>query len=204
MTDRICTVPDCDRPYDSIGWCGMHGQRWRRHGDPLWQPRRPLPIEQRYWSHVDRTGNPAGCHEWTGSRVGGYGQFWDGTYNANGQGRKVSATRWAWEHFIGPIPPETPFVLHHCDNPPCQNQKHHWLGTAQDNNTDRDRKGRNGGHKTAGEANGVAKLTAGHVAEIRRRYAYDGIAQIRLADDYGVSQTLVSAIVRRIVWRDSA
>lgn len=32
---RICAVDDCDREIWCRGWCSVHYQRWRRHGDPL-------------------------------------------------------------------------------------------------------------------------------------------------------------------------
>ena len=41
--------------------------------------------------------------------------------------------------------PKGQHVLHHCDNPPCVNPDHIYVGTPQDNANDRDRRGRNGG-----------------------------------------------------------
>ena len=41
--------------------------------------------------------------------------------------------------------PNKLFVLHHCDNPPCINPEHLFLGTAYDNTQDRIKKGRPGG-----------------------------------------------------------
>jgi hypothetical protein len=32
---RTCAIEGCDRPVRGHGWCHMHYQRWRRHGDPL-------------------------------------------------------------------------------------------------------------------------------------------------------------------------
>lgn len=31
---RTCSVPSCDRPHKSKGFCTPHYYRWRRHGDP--------------------------------------------------------------------------------------------------------------------------------------------------------------------------
>lgn len=51
------------------------------------------------------------------------------------------AHRVAWLMAKGPIP-DGLGVLHRCDNPPCVNVDHLFLGTVGDNNADRDRKGR--------------------------------------------------------------
>ena len=75
------------------------------------------------------------CIEWTGSRnPKGYGQKKVG-------GKTIFAHRWAWEQANGPIP-DGLHVLHTCDNPPCVNVDHLFLGTNADNVKDRDAKGR--------------------------------------------------------------
>lgn len=57
-------------------------------------------------------------------------------------GRYVRVHRLSWEHEFGPIP-EGLWVLHHCDNPPCINPDHLFLGTAKDNAEDCLSKNRN-------------------------------------------------------------
>ena len=92
--------------------------------------------QERFWSRVDRS--PGGCWEWTGRRArGGYGEIW-------WHGRDQRSHRVAWELLEGPIP-EGLFVCHHCDNPPCVRTSHLFLGTALDNNRDRQAKGRTTG-----------------------------------------------------------
>lgn len=78
-------------------------------------------------------------------------------------------TRWlahraSWTVFKGEIP-EGLCVLHKCDNPPCVNPEHLFLGTKKDNAQDRSRKGRNWNCK--GERNPNAKLTPATVVKIR-------------------------------------
>jgi len=58
------------------------------------------------------------------------------------------------------------------------------------------------GRKAAcGEDHGYSKLTEAQVIEIRERYARGGIYQWQLANEYGVSQRLVSLITRRENWK---
>lgn len=69
----------------------------------------------------------------------GYGIFNAGTGRANR--RTVYAHRFAWEITNGPIPVGL-LACHHCDNPPCCNPAHLFLGTHADNNADMNAKGR--------------------------------------------------------------
>jgi hypothetical protein len=56
-------------------------------------------------------------------------------------GKCVAAHRASYAEFVGPIP-EGMQVLHSCDNPPCINPDHLFLGTPADNVKDMFRKGR--------------------------------------------------------------
>lgn len=124
------------------------------------------------------------------------------------------AHRVAWELERGPIPPGM-CVLHRCDNPPCCNPEHLWLGTNADNMADRDAKGRgargdrNGvrlhpeihiASRPRGERNGSAKLTGSQVGEIRA-WVGRGFTRAAVAKEYGVSRTTVSQIVSGLLWR---
>ena len=77
------------------------------------------------------------CMVWNGHRnVHNYGQ-------KRIKGRMWLLHRYAWQWANGPIP-EGMCVCHACDNPPCVNPDHLWLGTQLENIRDRERKGRNG------------------------------------------------------------
>lgn len=91
-------------------------------------------------------------------------------------------------------------VLHRCDNPPCCNPAHLFLGTHADNVRDKVNKGRQSRHSSPGEAAGLAKLTNEQVLEMRRLYAEEHIRQVDLAARFGVGQSAVSAILRRRTW----
>ena len=88
---------------------------------------------ERFWNKVDiRDEND--CWIWTGGTVKQYGEF---RFND-----KIQSThRISWQIHFGTIP-EGMDVLHHCDNPPCVNPKHLFLGTHSDNMQDAEQKGR--------------------------------------------------------------
>jgi hypothetical protein len=107
-------------------------------------PRPPQPTdEDRFWQQVD-VGEDDACWPWTGHSLDGrgYGRF---TFH----GRQRKAHQVAWEMTHGPIlrqPGDTSYhgtcALHHCDNPPCCNPSHLFLGSHRDNMDDMVRKGR--------------------------------------------------------------
>ena len=74
-----------------------------------------------------------GCHNWIGSKVWGYGKFWDN--------KQYRAHRWIYEYLNGPIP-EGLVVRHMCHNRSCVNPEHLELGTHQDNMDDMIKAGR--------------------------------------------------------------
>lgn len=134
-----------------------------------------------------------GCWEWQGttSRMG-YGSIW-------AEGKLQAAHRLAFRVFVGCFPEEM-YVLHRCDNPPCCNPDHLFLGTHTDNMRDMAKKGRS--KDNAGEKNDSAKLTWPEVREIRRRRA-DGREPIRdLADEFGVSLGAIDHIIHNRTWKD--
>lgn len=133
MTYRdTCTVDGCSSPAKTWGWCDAHYAKERRAGNPLIKPRGTAT--ERFWSKVDRT-KPDACWPWIGYRnVHGYGTFWF-------EDRHVIASRMAWELTHAPITNGL-FVCHRCDNPPCCNPAHLFLGTMADNFHDAVAKGR--------------------------------------------------------------
>lgn len=152
--------------------------------------RSSLPLSEQFWEKADVRG-PDECWEWRGVRFveGDYGRLVR-------RGKNLRAHRVAYELSIGPIPPGLD-VLHTCDNPPCINPAHLWVGTDADNHRDRMLKGRN--RVQDGERNSNVKLTAEQVAEIRERYAA-GERQTALAREFGIKQPHVSRIVRGVAW----
>ena len=70
-----------------------------------------------------------GCIEFLGANSKGYG-------NLRIERRSQLTHRLAWEVEHGPIP-DGLNVLHKCDNPPCMNTDHLYLGTQSENTRDR-------------------------------------------------------------------
>jgi hypothetical protein len=153
-------------------------------------------IAERFWEKVDVRG-PDECWEWkAGRRTFGYGGF--GTED----GKSSPAHRVAWELTHGPIPPGDGYhgtcVLHRCDNPPCVNPAHLFLGTNADNARDKAEKGRVVSNVPRGEANCNAKLTNGQVLEIR---AHPEITGIEFSRRFGVTPMVVSNIRNGKTWK---
>lgn len=145
-----------------------------------------------FWSKVDRSGGPEACWEWQAGTTGsGYGRFKDGP---RGQ---VMAHRFAWELTHGDIPEEM-VICHRCDNPPCCNPAHLFLGTVLDNVRDKIHKGRF--RYATGESAGAAKITEAAVREIRQ-LAEAGWLRRDIAKRFDVSVSNVGLIVTRKTWR---
>lgn len=172
-----------------------------------------MTIEERFWAKVDKPVDPNGCWVWMSSKRGkGYGSFRLGKH-PNGTRHVESSHRLAWIFVRGPIPYGM-CVLHKCDNPPCCNPDHLFLGSVAENNRDRNRKGRSA--RLLGDDNPsrqkperllrglehprpCAKITPEIVTDIRSRYS-SGETQLSIARIYSIHQVHVSRIIRGVRW----
>jgi hypothetical protein len=75
------------------------------------------------------------CWTWHGQKSLRYGK------THVGREFQIDLHRLSYMLFVGPIP-DGKFVLHHCDNPPCWNPDHLWIGTNRENLIDMTNKGR--------------------------------------------------------------
>jgi hypothetical protein len=149
------------------------------------------PWSDRFWDKVDIPRDGDVCWEWQARRnADGYGEF------RVGRRGMQKAHRCAWDLVYGPIPVGM-CICHRCDNPPCVNPNHLFLGTRADNQADMARKGR--ASVRSGEANGNARLTEADVREIRARYR-GGETQTAIALNYGVDSSTVCYIVNGHLW----
>jgi hypothetical protein len=176
-------------------------------------------IAERFFRFLDKSGD---CWIWTANRNRqGYGQMADAPPNNR---RTLKAHRVSWELHFGPIP-DGLWVLHHCDNPPCVNPSHLFLGTVADNQRDMALKGRsaigvrNGAYtnpqrrtfgarngtrlhpeRYRGERNGRSKLTDDGVREIRLLAATTQTTHRQLGARFGVSATVIGHILQGKRW----
>jgi len=150
-------------------------------------------IEERFWTKVQKAD---GCWLWTASVHGtkGYGQI-----NSGGRGRPLQAHRVSWEIHFGPIP-DGMIICHHCDNPLCVRPDHLFVGTKSDNALDAVRKGIFGDHWPKGERHYKTRLTNADALHIRALHAA-GANYGELASRYGISNSSISKLVRRVTWR---
>jgi len=133
------------------------------------------------------------CWEWQGSHdIGGYGFL----RNSNGKNKRL--THFMWESI-----PNNPKILpglvlcHKCDNPPCINPYHLFLGTRKDNAMDMAEKGRS----LRGERSPLAKLKQSEVEEIIALAKSGEMTQIQMAKKFGVAPQTVGAIVDGTNWK---
>lgn len=95
-------------------------------------------------------------------------------------------------------------VLHRCDNPPCCNPAHLFLGTAGDNVADMVSKGR-----ACFAADGtklresVRRLSDEDIREARREHAL-GVSCRSIARRLGVHHTTISRLIRGDHWKGYA
>jgi len=115
----------------------------------------------------------------------GHGQISVGGKGKGGK-RLVGTHRVSWMVHNGPIPAGL-IVCHRCDNPPCVNPDHLFLGTKAENSLDMVRKGR----QKRGESLPQSKLTDAQIQEIK---SLTNIPQRQIGKMFGISQGAVSMI----------
>jgi hypothetical protein len=161
---------------------------------------KPKPLEKRFWRRINKDGpTPAHapdlgpCWVFLGAKVRyGYGAF---VVQRDGVREHSTAHRVSWVLAHGDIP-DGMWVLHRCDNPPCVNPAHLFLGTRDDNMRDAMSKGR----MARGSRAGRAKLTESDV-RVMRALRGEGWTQVRLAERFGICQSEVSNVLRGATWR---
>jgi len=150
---------------------------------------------ERFVSNIAFAG-PDECWRWTaGCFHGGYGQF-------RLRHKKVKAHRAYYEHEVAAIPPGM-ILCHRCNNPPCCNPAHLFVGTNADNTADCKRKGRLKSSPPpgrSGESNPSARMTLNAV-ELIRLERKGGATYADIAAKFNISQSQARNIVTRKCWK---
>lgn len=147
----------------------------------------PAPKRREVFFQTIRLAGPDDCWEWTGYCLeSGYGQF-------KLQCKNYRSHRVAFFLATG-IQPGDHLVCHTCDNNPCCNPKHLFLGTNEDNSADMVSKGR--AARPQGTKHPQAKLTEENVKMLRINNTAHTIA----AKELDVSPSLVCAVRARRIW----
>lgn len=120
---KPCAIDGCKKRHIARGWCQMHYQRWKKHGNPLGGRTQYRDPEAAFAARTERRGE---CLEWTGTRTSsGYGTLRSG-------GKYVVAHRYSWERVNGPIP-DGKDIDHTCWNRACVEPAHLRLATHAEN-----------------------------------------------------------------------
>jgi hypothetical protein len=131
---------------------------------------------KRFWSLTDKRG-PDDCWEYKKKNHKGYGGF-----RCAEMPSINSAHRFSMCLHLNRELPSNEWVLHDCDNPPCVNPNHLYIGDHDDNM--RDKVARN--RCSSGENHGKAILKNTQVIEIAKLYQTGEWTYTELAEHFGV------------------
>lgn len=110
-----CSVDGCTKRAEARGWCQMHYVRWKKYGDVHAVALVHNDPDRRF--RESYTVTDSGCWQWTGwLESNGYARFTIGQ-------KRTGAHRWAYERFVGSIPPGMA-IDHLCRNRACVNPDH--------------------------------------------------------------------------------
>jgi hypothetical protein len=144
-----------------------------------------LPNEIIFWNNVIKSD---GCWIYNACiSTAGYGRL---SINK----KFIQAHRFSYELHFGPIYPDL-FVCHKCDNPPCVNPEHLFLGTSADNSNDMSAKFRN----DKGKDHWNNKLSELQVLEIKSLFKINQSAR-SIAKTYNVHVNTIYDIRNKRNW----
>ncbi len=131
------------------------------------------------------------CWEWKFYRLqSGYGQV-------RFHGKDFVSHKLSWIFHRWEVPKGMK-VCHHCDNPPCVNPDHLFIGTNKDNIDDAKKKGRL--VSSPGSLNGFALMDEEKVSSMRREWIPYKVPAWKLAKKYNLSLTQTERILRHEAW----
>ena len=148
-------------------------------------PRKRIPLSSKIAENSLRIPE-SGCWIWMSTiEKSGYGRVCAGK-------KPFFAHRVSYELKYGEIP-QGMMALHHCDVRCCVNPDHIFVGTQQDNMTDKVRKNR----QAKGCRHGNAKLTEDQAREIK----FSSEVSTKLAAKFGYSASMIREIKNGNLWK---
>lgn len=151
--------------------------------------------EDKFWSNINvDLEHPENCWEWKSKS--GTNEYAGSRWN----NKSIGCHRKAYELWFRTSIPSDMFACHSCDNPPCCNPYHIFIGTRQDNVDDRERKGRNKMPHSKGEEHGQNKLTEQQVLDIVKLYKNSNHSYYTLAELFNVSFGNIRKIIKGQTW----
>jgi len=159
-------------------------RRYRRESGSF-----PAKDVARFWAGVGKAG-PNDCWPWKRKARTRWG------YGVIYMGGKYRNTHRVAFMLKGNAIPARRFVCHRCDNPPCCNPKHLFLGTHRVNQNDMARKDRS----CHGTRNGRARLTEKRAMRLRLDYDTGQYSIQDVADLYGISKATAFEVIRGWTW----
>ena len=145
-----------------------------------------IPLSEKIEKHTVRIPE-SGCWIWMKSlNSGGYGN------TTLGRNSSILAHRASYEEKYGKIPNGV-LALHSCDIKSCVNPDHIFLGTQQDNMTDKVMKNR----QANGEKHGMSKLTREQAFEAKFGTEKPSL----LAKKFGCSAVMIRQIRSGMYWK---
>lgn len=186
----------CSKEFDIIprwlkiskGWyCSQVCFRAARRG------KETMPFAERLAGWIKFPTNEGDCAIWTGhTDKAGYGKI---SKLVDGKVISVRSHRAVYELYFGSLDSSVN-VLHSCDNPPCCDIRHLFIGTQADNIKDKVSKGR----QAKGEKNNHAKLTEREVEKIKFLIR-KGNTLTSIAYRFDVTITAISEIKAGRTWK---
>jgi len=163
----------------------INGGRGGYHGAPSIEVK-----VAKFWDRVKRSDSNA-CWPWTGCVM----PFGYGRYIPIKRDRRIQTAHKFAIISSGVLVPNGMCVLHTCDNPPCCNPNHLYVGTYKQNAMDKVARGRQS--RARGELCGMAKLSEDDVHFIRLSTERNA----RLASMFSVASGTISKIRKRQRWQ---